>query len=248
MIQNLAHILEWDNIRQDSDISLMEDTIGIELPMPAYKRIILGEDIPKTSPPKLSTPSDPKISQDSLDLAQYSTKGINNPIKDINNSTESIKLPKDLKEAFKGFDVKIYDIPQLHHGKRKKTTTIILHRTEGYGYHPEDPRIRKKGIGAHITIDRKGRIHIVKGLDDKFYHAGKYNSEAIGIELTGRYKGKGRWDKLTEAQKRALVRVVQYLKSRYPTISNAYYHAQIAAKSPNEGREALEYLKSQGVI
>ena len=105
-----------------------------------------------------------------------------------------------------------YDIPELVHGTRPSTDYMVVHRTEGYGYHPNDPRIRQQGIGAQITIDRKGNIYQSAPLDAKTWHAGKYNNNSIGVELTGRYKGNGQWDPLTPAQQQALLRVGAALK------------------------------------
>jgi len=138
---------------------------------------------------------------------------------------------------------KVYNIPGAIHGTRPSTDYLVIHRTEGHGFHPNDPRLTQKGIGAQITIDRQGNIHQIGDLNSKMWHAGPYNNKSLGIELTGRYLGNGKWEPLTDMQKKAYLNVGRWLKSRYGfTPDRIVNHAAIAAKSPNEGLYAKNLL------
>ncbi len=139
-----------------------------------------------------------------------------------------------------------YKIPAAAHGKRTLTDTIITHRTAGHGFHPNDTRLTQKGLGAHYTITKDGKIHQVNDDADKMWHAGgKYNGRSIGIEVTGKFDPKTQtWEKVTKAQKASLTALSRKLGKKYGlSAKDVKYHAEVAAKSANEGKKVKIYVQ-----
>lgn len=138
-----------------------------------------------------------------------------------------------------------YNIPELNHGTRKGTSGLVVHRTAGRGFHtPNDPRAINGGLGAHLTIDRNGKIHQIGGLDDKMWHAGPgYNGNSVGIELTGKHLGGDKWEPLTELQQSAFLKAGGDVINKYGLTKNDIHnHAAIAAKTAGEGLVSKDYL------
>lgn len=68
------------------------------------------------------------------------------------------------------------------------------------------------GIGYHYVVRQNGTIE--KGRDEQYQgaHAVPVNSQSIGICCTGDFTK----EKMSEAQKNALIKLLKELKSRYP--------------------------------
>jgi hypothetical protein len=174
-----------------------------------------------------------RMEQELIDQSYPETSTQNQVSPVSNTSTVSNVVP----------GAKVYNIPGAIHGVRPKTDTLIIHRTEGHGFHPNDTRLTKKGLGAQITIDRKGNIHQIGDLDSKMWHTKKYNNRSLGIEITGRYLGNGKWEDMTDKQKNALANVSKFVINKYNiSPNNIFNHAAVQAKSPNEGLVAKNYI------
>ena len=139
---------------------------------------------------------------------------------------------------------KRYSIPNANKGTRSVTDGLVIHRTAGRGFHPTDTRLTKKGLGAHITIDRNGTVHQVGNLNNKMWHAGpNWNGRSIGIELTGKHLGGNKWEPLTPLQQKSFFNVGRNLQKRYNfKRNNIVNHASVAAKTAGEGLVAKNDL------
>ena len=138
-----------------------------------------------------------------------------------------------------------YKIPGAVHGTRGSTDSLIVHRTAGHGFHPNDTRLTKGGLGAHLTITRDGKVHQVGNLGDKMWHAGpKYNNRSIGMEVTGKYIN-GAWEPMTDLQKASVDKYGRMIVDRYKiNPNNIRHHASVAAKTAGEGLLVENYLRN----
>ncbi len=129
-----------------------------------------------------------------------------------------------------------YTVPGARHGTRGNTDSLIVHRTAGHGFHPNDPRLTDDGFGAHVTITRDGKMHQVGSLNDKMWHAGPgYNNRSVGMEVAGKYIN-GAWEPMTDAQKVAVEKYGRQIVDRYGiSPANIKHHASVAAKTAGEG-------------
>ena len=163
--------------------------------------------------------------------------------------TKEYDTPKLAKAMADGFDidkdlvVQKYDIPELYHGDQVPDK-IVTHRTAGYGFHtPNDKRALSKGLGAHFTIDRDGKVHQIGNPETKLWHAGpKGNNGGIGIEVTGKYVD-GKWENLTPHQERALQKLGKGLMKKYKIGNESVMpHYKLAPKSGDEGQKVADLL------
>ncbi len=138
-----------------------------------------------------------------------------------------------------------YAVPGAAHGQRGSTDSLIVHRTAGHGFHPNDPRLTKDGLGAHLTITRDGKVHQVGSLDDKMWHAGPdYNNRSIGMEVTGKYVN-GAWEPMTDLQKASVDKYGRMIVDKYKIpVGNIKHHASVAAKTKGEGLQVENYLRN----
>ncbi len=157
------------------------------------------------------------------------------------------KQLKNNDSILSGLNYKQYNIPTAAHGKNRKVDRLVTHRTTGHGFHPNAPRLTKKGFGAHYTILQDGSIAAVNSPDDKMWHAGpKGNTNSIGIEVTGKYLGEEKgWEKMTEAQRSTLGILGKRLIDTYGiTKENIQPHYKLAAKTGTEGQSVTDLLVS----
>lgn len=85
-----------------------------------------------------------------------------------------------------------------------------------------------KGIGYHYVIYLDGSVH--KGRDDKDQgsHAAGYNRYSLGVCYIGGLDKNGKCkDTRTEAQKKALLKLVKELKAKYPSICKVVGHNEL---------------------
>ncbi len=138
-----------------------------------------------------------------------------------------------------------YAIPGAKHGTRGGTDTLITHRTAGHGFHPNDPRLVKDGLGAHVTITRDGKVHQVGSLNDKMWHAGPgYNGRSVGMEVAGKYIN-GAWEPMTDLQRGAVEKYGRQIIDKYGILpANIRHHASVAAKTAGEGLSVESFLRS----
>lgn len=123
---------------------------------------------------------------------------------------------------------------------------IILHHTAGSSASGAASALNSRGLSVHYIVDKDGTIYQMVGDEKRAFHAGQgsgkwtnANSRSIGIEIVNLGNGS---DKYTEAQYRALEKLVPYLAQKYrvPT-GNIVGHSQIGnpdrpAGSPEPSR------------
>jgi len=139
--------------------------------------------------------------------------------------------------------------PNADHGPRGFTQMIIMHRTGSNNYTPNYQRkCGPKGLAAHFTIERNGRLNLDVNEASKAWHAGpKYNNYSIGIEVSGKYVEKTRlYVPMTEAQKTTLAALGKYLAKKYNLgAANIYSHKELVARDAlKEGEEPRDFLKA----
>lgn len=137
--------------------------------------------------------------------------------------------------------------------RRKKTTEIIVHCSatpEGRDYSISTIRnwhLHRKppfeDIGYHYVIGLDGIVY--PGRDEKLAgaHCVGHNPISIGIcyiggleakpDSNGKYKAK---DTRTEAQKEALVKLIKFLKKKYPTIAKVLGHRDTYEDKNHNGK------------
>lgn len=99
--------------------------------------------------------------------------------------------------------------------KRAKTNRIILHHEAGNGNADDIDRIHKNNgwtcIGYHFVVDKAGNIYRGRREDTVGAHAYGHNSDSIGICAVGNFEN----ELMSDVQKRAIIELVNYLKSKY---------------------------------
>jgi hypothetical protein len=149
-----------------------------------------------------------------------------------------------------------HDIKRGKAGIRKKTDSIIIHRTAGSGnFNPKANRLAKEGYGAHFTINPDGSIDQVGNIDWKMSHAGpQWNGRSIGIEIVGEHLGgmgggkvpypnpdkEGQWAPLTPAQEATLKRLSGDLVKKYNIPSENIMDHYNATKGTKYGKTLNE--------
>lgn len=109
------------------------------------------------------------------------------------------------------------------YGSRNGTDidAIMLHHTAGSTASGAAQALNSRGLSAHYVIDKDGTIYQMVGDERRAFHAGAgsirgdgrdINDRSIGIEIVNLGNGT---DPYTEAQYRALEKLVPYLTNRY---------------------------------
>lgn len=98
---------------------------------------------------------------------------------------------------------------------------IMLHHTAGSTASGAASALNSRGLSAHYVIDKDGTIYQMVGDEKRAYHAGAgsirgdgrdVNDRSIGIEIVNLGNGS---DKYTEAQYKALEKLLPYLTNEY---------------------------------
>ena len=112
--------------------------------------------------------------------------------------------------------------------KRSKTDTIYLHHAVYNGPVEDIDRMHKNNgwtcIGYHFYVRKDGSVYRGRREDTVGAHAYGYNSTSIGICAEGNFEV----DIMGEAQKQAIIELVNYLKSKYG-ISKVLRHKDVNA-------------------
>ena len=89
-----------------------------------------------------------------------------------------------------------------------------------------------RDIGYHYIIYRDGSIHTGRPIEQIGAHTTGYNSHSIGICYIGGYAADGKTpkDTRTEAQRRALIKLLRELKAKYPS-ATIHGHNEFANKA-----------------
>ena len=146
--------------------------------------------------------------------------------------------------------VSIVDRGKLSRG----TQAIVLHRTEGGNAEGAISawKEEKGAAGAHVVVDKDGKITQVVNFDNKANQVGKTkypsypnNSNSVGIEVVGRYSEKTKtWEPLTPQQVTSTADLVNGIMKAYGlTLKNIYEHDIISWKTNGEGtvvRKAIQ--------
>ena len=83
-------------------------------------------------------------------------------------------------------------------------------------------------IGYHFYIRRDGKVEATRPLERMGAHAKGHNAHSIGICYEGGLDELGHYaDTRTEAQKRAMEKLVVQLKQQFPTIVNLVGHRDL---------------------
>lgn len=93
----------------------------------------------------------------------------------------------------------------IHHTAGNQTVTQYAAQHIGQGW---------PGIGYHFFIDKTGKAYQTNDLNRKSYHNSADNERTIGIALQGNFNQ----EKPTAAQLDSLLKLVSYLKGKYPQI------------------------------
>lgn len=139
---------------------------------------------------------------------------------------------------------------KLHYGREMtdiKPRAVVVHWTandsqEGtyqFFYAEENPRLSygTLNVGAQFLVGRDGAIWQLMPETALARHAIGLNWCAIGIENVGGARGK---EDLTEAQLRANIALISYLKDKYPTLTTVLGHyEQDKAKQTDLWREDM---------
>ena len=83
-------------------------------------------------------------------------------------------------------------------------------------------------IGYHFYIRRDGRVESTRPLEIAGAHAKGFNAHSIGICYEGGLDAEGHFaDTRTEAQRKAMERLVVQLKQQFPSIVNVLGHRDL---------------------
>jgi len=127
--------------------------------------------------------------------------------------------------------------------KRKNTDTIILHHRAGYGDVESIDTIHKNNgwscIGYHFYVRLDGSIYRGRQEDAVGAHAYGHNATSIGICAEGNFETYT----MNDAQKRAIVEVVKYIKSKYPITSIIRHRDVCSTACPGRNYPFNEIVK-----
>lgn len=122
----------------------------------------------------------------------------------------------------------------------RKISKIIIHcaaTPEGKDFTVQqiDSWHRKRGfscIGYHFVIYRDGSVHVGRPIEQSGAHTSGHNAHSIGICYIGGCAADGKTpkDTRTQAQRAALVRLVNELRSQFPG-ATVHGHNEFAAKA-----------------
>lgn len=122
----------------------------------------------------------------------------------------------------------------LHHADSKRCTIEDIHRwhlNKGWS-----------GCGYHYFVRKDGSVY--KGRPDYVFgaHCLHHNTNTIGICAEGAYEV----ETMPEAQKKAIIELVNYLKSKYKNISKVYGHRELKKTAcPGKNYPLQEIKKGQ---
>lgn len=106
----------------------------------------------------------------------------------------------------------------LHHSLTKMN--FAGSNAEGYArYHVHS--LGWPGIGYHFVIEKDGVVKWCHSINVSSYHVGKFNTQAVGICLSGDF----RTEQPTSSQKAALVSLVAALKRDLPNYKRTLGHS-----------------------
>lgn len=175
-----------------------------------------------------------------------------------NNSTSKNNVDYTASDTGK---LKINDAytPKADHGKRKETTNIIMHRTAGSGFRPNDTRATEKGIAGHYTVDKDGEIYQQVPDENVAWHSkGGWNKKSIGIEVVGLHQSQlkkgdnrdwsatGGWQPTTKKQEESVKKLALHLAKKYNiSVDKIIAHggAKGTNKNPTEGHTVRDSVK-----
>ena len=156
-----------------------------------------------------------------------------------------------------GNNVSVNLEPKVDRGKLPKgTQAIVLHRTEGGNAEGAISTWKEENgaAGAHVVVDKDGKITQVVNFDNKANHVGKTkdptypnNSNSVGIEVVGRYNEKTKtWEPLTSEQIQSTIELVNGLMKSYGlSQKNIYEHDVISWKTDGEGTIVWDSIKDK---
>lgn len=126
----------------------------------------------------------------------------------------------------------IREYARIHYGREMETIVpqaVVVHWTASdsrdgvyrYFYNEENPHLRNGtlNVASHFLVDRDGTIWQLTPETALNRHAIGLNWCAIGIENVGGVDGR---EDLTRAQMEANVKLIRYLRGKYPTISGCW--------------------------
>lgn len=100
---------------------------------------------------------------------------------------------------------------------RNKTSYIVLHHREGNGdvesIHELHLGRNFLGIGYHYYIRKDGKIYSGRPVEKVGEHCKNYNNVSVGVCFEGNFEK----ETMCEAQKKAGIELVNYLKGKYPS-------------------------------
>ena len=130
----------------------------------------------------------------------------------------------------------IREYARIHYGREMETIVpqaVVVHWTASdsrdgvyrYFYNEENPHLRHGtlNVASHFLVDRDGTIWQLTPETALNRHAIGLNWCAIGIENVGGVDGR---EDLTRAQLEANVKLIRYLRGKYPTIQWVLGHYQ----------------------
>ena len=179
---------------------------------------------------------------------------VNNPILNIDFLGDTVIIKNGIAS---GDNVSINLEPVVDRGKLPKgTQAIILHRTEGGSTEGAISAWKEeKGLaGAHVVVDKDGKITQVVNFNNKANQVGKTkdksypnNSNSVGVEVVGRYNEKTKtWEPLTNQQVNAVADLVNGIMKAYGlTQNNIYEHDVISWKTDGEGTVVRNAIKAK---
>lgn len=128
------------------------------------------------------------------------------------------------------------------YGSRNGTDidAIVLHHTAGSTASGAANALNNRGLSVHYIVDKDGKIYQMVGDEKRAFHAGQgsgkwenANSRSIGIEIVNLGNGT---DKYTEAQYKALEKLVPHLAQKYKIpVKNIVRHSEIGNPSRPAG-------------
>ena len=104
-------------------------------------------------------------------------------------------------------------------------------------------------IAYHYVVETDGKVYQANKLTSVTWHAKGHNTKAIGILITGYFKGPDHENanEPTEAQLKSLVNLLDYLQDDFPTIEKTKYlgHSEVDSvhKAACPGYTLMETLK-----
>jgi RHS repeat-associated protein len=182
----------------------------------------------------------------------------NNPIRYVDHdgraASDTIRIKNGQAE---GNNVRSQPLPEIERGKLKGGVSgIVLHRTAGGTSSGaiKTWKENKGSSGAHIVIDKDGKLIQVANFENRVNHVGKTkdpgypnNNNSVGIEVVGRFDPKTKkWEALTPKQIEATSNLVNALMKEYNlTQKNIFEHDKISFKTDREGSVVRQSIQEK---